>query len=397
VFSGFSLLSQLPALYLSHSRVAWVACGAAAAFVVALSLRGWGKRVAQASAAAIVVLGLCAAGPAHADERDAFSNDVPAVQSLHGRVAIWRNALTAAREAAPFGAGLGSFAHAFHDAQGRALAKLTPNAAARAYTNATTAHEEYVQTAVESGVLCPAALIATLLLGIVGASRERFFGGAGALVACAIASLGDSPLRQPAIVLLLALVLGTLRGPRTKKRAARSWQMFALLALLVACAWSFTRSARAWLGTRTYLASFAADPDARLRMLSRSERMDPSAGEPHFERGLLLLSAGDPLSALTELDVASERMTDTGIFCARGEAHLALEQDARAESDYRDALAWNAGSLRARVGLATSLHRQGKDDDAEANAKIAKRLSPGAPEVRDLLDAIRESRTDEEH
>lgn len=389
------LVMQVPALYLSHSRVAWVACAVAVALVLAGTLRGWRRRVTQVSVGVALLLCLCTGGVAGAEEHDSFSDDVPAARSLHGRVGIWKIGAAAARGAGPFGTGLGTFERAFHEAQGRALSQLTPNVAARAYENATTAHQEYLQAAIESGPLAALALLATWVLGIAGAVRAKFLGGAGALCACAIASLGDSPLRQPAIVLLVAVVLGTLRGARTKHVANAVVRKLVIVSLLVLSAWSLMQSTRAWLGARAYLASFAADPDSRLRLLGKSARLYPSSGDAQFERALVLLSLGEPRAALADLDTASELMTDPGIFCARGEAHLALDEASAAESDYRAALALGPGSLRARVGLASAQHRQGKEAEAETNAKIAKKLSPGNPQVRELLDAIHESQSDE--
>jgi len=396
---------QLPALYLSHSRVAWVAAGVACLFVLALSLLGRSRRAALGTMAVVSLLAcvVLLAGPASAEERDAFTADVPVSQSFHGRVLLWKASAVAARDALPLGRGLGSFAHAFHDAQGQALAKLTPNAAARAYENATTAHQEYLQVATESGPLAALALLLALSLGVASGVRARFLGGAGALVACAIASLGDSPLRQPAVTLLVALTLGALRGATRAARATRAMraartargERFFLGALLLGSAWGLTRAARSWLSDRAYLASFAVEPGARLRLLTRSARLDPGAGEPRLERALLLLSTGEPRAALLDLDAASERMADAGIFSARGQAHLALDEPRVAEDDYRNALTWNPGSLRARVGLAESLHRQGRNEEADAQAKLAKRLSPGNPQVRELLDAIHESQADE--
>ena len=393
---------QVPALYLSHSRVAWVAAGVACLFVLAFALLARRRRTALGALAATLLLAcaLLSGSPASAEERDALTADVPAAQSLHGRVLIWKASAVAARSALPFGSGLGSFAHAFHDAQGLLLEKLTPSAAARAYENATTAHQEYLQTATESGPLATLALVLALVLGAAGSVRARFLGGAGSLAACGITALGDSPLRQPAVVLLVALTLGALRGASTTARAARTLRTPLagrgfLVVLLVASACGLTRAARSWLGTRAYMASFDAAPDARMRLLGRSARLDPEAGEPRFERALLLLSMGEPRDALVDLDAASARMADTGIFSARGQAHLALEEPRAAEADYRQALTWNPGSLRARVGLAESCHRQGKHEEAEAQARIAKKLSPGNPQVRELLDAIHESQADE--
>lgn len=390
-------LAQAPALYLSHSRVAWVAATVACLLVAVCNLGARGKRaVVSVAASGLLLLALFAAGgSASADEHDTTTGDVPASQSLHGRVFLWKVSAEAARDALPFGGGLGSFPHSFHDAQGHALAKLSPSVAARTYVNATTAHQEYLQVAAESGPLAAAALVLAFLLGVVGHLRGRFFGGAGALVACMITSLGDSPLRLPAVVLVLALVLGACRARTGQASGGSVAQKVFVVTLLVLSAWVLQGSARAWASTRTYMASFDADPGARMHMLGKSARLAPSAGEPRMERGLLHLALGEPRLALVDLDVASVVLADPGILAAKGQAYLALGDTPSGERAYRAALAWNPGSVRSRVGLSRALTAQGRLDEAEAEAKIAHKLSPGSAQVRELLESIHEGRADE--
>jgi hypothetical protein len=47
------------------------------------------------------------------------------------------------------------------------------------------------------------------------------------------------------------------------------------------------------------------------------------------------------------------------------------------------------------VGLAEALRQEGRFDEAEDAAKLAHKVSPGHPRVRDLLDAIHEGKADE--
>ena len=415
--------SAIAALYLSHSRVSWVATGVAAAFVIVGSHSARraprNPRVLRYLGAALTVtFALVFSAGARATERDALSDDVPAARSLAGRTFIWQSSMRAAKDALPFGAGLGNFGFAFHDAQSHALLAMSEGAAARAYENATTAHEEYLQTATESGPLATLALLLALALGVLAHARARFFGGAGALIGCAVASLGDSPIRQPAVVLVVALVLGATRSPapalraparafraparafRAPARAFRAIDTRAIvhralfLALLFASAVLLAASTRAWLSTRMDLASFDGDPAQRLALCTKSMRIDPANAEAIFERGLLLSEAGDARAALTDFDEASTRLADPAIFVAKGEAHLQLDELPAAATSYRTALGWNPGSLRARVGLAETRRREGRLDDAEAAAAIAHAISPGDARVRELLDAIHEQRAD---
>ncbi len=391
---------QAVALYLAHSRVAWGAAAVSILFVLAARVRARRRALLTGAAVAVIAALALRGGVAGAVERDAMTNDVPASQSLHGRVWIWKSSAVAAKDALPFGVGLGGFGHAFHDAQGRELSRMTPSAAARTYENATTAHQEYLQIAAESGLLAVLAFACALGFGAIAHARRGFHGGAGALLACAITSLGDSPFRQPAVVIVCALSLGACRALHRARRKSAGPRLGTLrtalvLGLLVASGWALLGSVRSWLSTRMYLASFSLAPDARARMLDRSARLSPRSGEPRFEKGLLLLQAGEPAAALEALDAAEERIADPGILAAKGEAYLALGDTVACERAYRSALTWNPGSLRARVGLAEALRQEGRLDDAEAEATLAKKLSPGAAQVRELIDSIREARSDE--
>ena len=390
---------QAAALYLAHSRVAWVAAGVSVLLLLALSMRAKKRSLAVVAAVAVLTALALRGGEAGAEERDAMTGDVAASQSLHGRVWIWKASAQAAKDAMPFGVGLGGFGHAFHDAQGRVLSQLAPGAAARTYENATTAHQEYLQIAGESGIVAAAAFAFALVVGVLANARRGFHGGAATLSACAISSLGDSPFRQPAIVIVCALSLGACRAlrdrPPRRRPAAGGMQNALLAGLLLASGWALVAGTRSWLSTRVYLASFSMAPDARVRALDRSARLSPLSAEPRFERGLVLVQAGEPAAAIAALDTAGELVADPGIFAAKGQAYLALGDLAAGERAYRSALSWSPGSVRARVGLAEVRRRQGRLDEAEAEATVARKLSPGNAQVRELIDTIREARSDE--
>jgi tetratricopeptide (TPR) repeat protein len=165
--------------------------------------------------------------------------------------------------------------------------------------------------------------------------------------------------------------------------------------MLGGATWCLAGATRAWLSTRALTASFDAAPDARLRMLDRAVRIDPTSGEARLTRGLLELGMDDPRAALVDLKVARVLFADVSTLVATGHAELALGHPEAAESAYRQALIYNPGSLRARAGLAESLRARGQLGEAEDAARIARKLSPGNPRVRDLLEAIREEKSDE--
>ena len=136
-----SVLLQLSALVLAQSRTAWIAL--AAAGVVTLVAHPAASRTGRwlAIGGAMVLLA-AVASMVHAG----------AASSLAGRAWIWRLAARAAMDSFPFGAGVGAFPALFLEQQGQALAALPAGEAARRFVNATTAHSDWLETAVETGL-----------------------------------------------------------------------------------------------------------------------------------------------------------------------------------------------------------------------------------------------------
>lgn len=383
--------AHVPALYLSHSRVGWFAAGVACTFLLAKASLRRPRRAALAVAgsglAAVALLLSFAAGTLGS------KGDVPVAEALAGRAWIWRHSAQAALEAFPLGAGLGRFGHVYLDAQGRALAQLTPGQAARRFTHATTAHNEYLQVAAESGALTALALAAALLCAAGELWRRGWLGEASALGACLLTSLADSPLRQPAIAVLIGLLLG-LPCARAAPCARRPAQALAALALLALTAFLLQDATRAWLSTRQRTLARDADPRDHLARLAKSTRLDPASGAARFELGLARLQAGDARGALDELERADRSFADVGTRLAIGAAHLTLADGVGAERAFDRAKFWNFGSFRARLGRAEALFQQQRLDEAEREAASARKLMPGEPRGRALLDAIREAQMD---
>jgi hypothetical protein len=411
------VLVQAAGLVLSHSRVAWCAT-AAAAIVLAVAPRRadagrsrgwhWGRtaRIAVAGVALVAfgfgVLEHAAASFSHGsalfEHAGPISDDVPAGISLVGRLHIWRCSLSAAEGALPFGAGLGRFAHRFLDAQGETLAGLTPAAAARRFVNATTAHDEPLDLAVEAGPIAALLFVAFVSLGVRDALRGRWTAGAAALTAFGVAALGDSPLHQPAVAVVVALVAAGLparrplrtrgAGPRFVAASA-GVATFALTAILLAA------SVRAWLATRAQTAALDRVGPARVAALTRSLAIDPTSGETLLDLGLAELALGDADRALAHLDRSRVLLGNLGTDVARGHAELARGDPQAAARAFQAALARHPGLVRARTGLAEALRRERRYDDAEHEADIARSLAPGDPVVRDLIDRIHEARMDD--
>jgi len=79
--------------------------------------------------------------------------------------------------------------------------------------NATTAHDDWLEVAAETGVPGLLLLAAAVIGGAAACLRDGARAEAATLVAFAVSALGDSPLRQPAVLVPVALVLAS--APRT--------------------------------------------------------------------------------------------------------------------------------------------------------------------------------------
>jgi tetratricopeptide (TPR) repeat protein len=392
ILAGAATLAQLAGLVASHSRVGWIAAFVACGAVLSCAARRPARR------RVVVIASIVAVGATAALVRVEARADVPAPLALAGRAWIWHQTARATASALPFGVGLGRFGHAYLDAQGAELARGAPPEAARRFVNATTAHDDYLQAALESGPVAALLLAWALLLGARDHARSGWYGGAGALLSCAICAVGDSPLRQPATMLVVGAVLGAPLAPRRRadgppERSATRSLLPALAALSIAAFLLFDAT-RGWLATRERTLARSSEPRARMAHLARGARLDPGSGETLLDLGLARLDAGDAEGGLDALGRADRLLADTGLRIAIGGAHLALGDAPAAARAYERALAWNPGSFRARAGLAQALLAAGRVEEAEREAETARRILPGDPRIRDLLDGIREARMD---
>ncbi|EYF04739.1 Hypothetical protein CAP_4215 [Chondromyces apiculatus DSM 436] len=428
---------SMPALFLSHSRVAWVALGVAlGVWLLARGVARVGARPGRAAWLAVLAGGLVlsgaggvlaaapagdeAAAPAgeaavQADER----GDVPLAAAWEGRVWIWRASADAAVKALPFGVGMGAFAHAYLDAQGERLAPLTPPAAARRFINATTAHEDWLQAAAQGGAPGFLLLVAAVVAGLVGALRGQWGGGVASLVAFAVCASGDSPLEQPAVVVLLAFTLGGAAGVlpggmaggggdagegsrgrveeashgvvgEARRGLAGSLVGLAVVAPLLAVA------VRGWLSDRALSAARDTEPAVGEAQLARAARLDPWSGEAAFALGIARLEGGDALGAIGALERSAVLLANVGTDVALGNALLDLDRDEEAVAAYRRALRRHPGSLRAHANLVEALTRLGRLDEAEVHLGAARAISPGHPRLPAITERLRRARIEAE-
>jgi len=402
-------LAEVTGLALSHSRVAWVAAGVTFLWMATSAIRAGLVRLVvshrgrRGSSVVAIVVAFIVAGTAWGASRAATHHpggspeDVSARTSLQGRTWIWQESAAAAVRSPPWGVGLGRFGHAFLTEQGDALQALRPAVAARQFINATTAHQEFLQVAVESGPLATVLLAAALVAAFRGHAARRWIGGSGAVLALGVTCLADSPLRQPAIVLVMALVLGaqhrTLAGtPWGRGRGVL--RRGALIFGTCAAAWLATGSTRAWLSTRMRTHALYCDPEARMGWMVRAAATDPTSGEANLALGLEQLARGRPDDALTSLRRSQNDLADIAVPAAMGEGHLALGRYPEAARDFEAALRWHPGFVRASIGLAEAERLLGHYPEAESHALIAATVAPGDARVAEALDRIREARMD---
>jgi tetratricopeptide (TPR) repeat protein len=379
---------QLPALVLASSRVAWVAWAASIGVAAWLALPA-ATRWRRLAGATVVVLVLAATWTMlRFDRGNAAGEDATA--SIAGRMWIWNASLDAGKTALPLGTGLGGFAHAYLDAQGTALAGLPVTEASRRFQNATTAHQEWIQALVETGPSGLSLLALALGSAMLDALRRRDASMTGTWVALIVCCFGDSPLRQPAIVLLMGLCFAAQRR-RWWKRATP-----ALGATFVASSMLLAVGVAAWLACRWETAARDALPGEQEAGLERAVQLDDRSGQAALSLGLLWLETGDARGALTMLAASRDRLANVGTDVAMGNAWMQLGEPAKAERSYERALQRHPGSFRAHANQVEALRAQGKLEEAEQHLAVARRLYPGHPKLSEMEEALRRARQDRE-
>ncbi len=381
---------QLPALVLAGSRVAWVAAAAACAtaMLVALSRRA---RLSRGIAVFILVgavASLSTESLARSAEPEMELMGADAQESLGGRTWIWRTSMHAARSALPFGTGLGGFGHAYLEAQGRALRQMPVPDASRQFHNATTAHQDWIQALVETGPVGLVLLVACVAAALVEHMRKRSWAAAGALVAFIACACGDSPLRQPAIVLLVCLLFAS---------APRRWwpRPTPVLTIgLVVTSLSMAAALAGWMATRWETEARNALLDTRMTLLQRAIRLDGRSGQALLSLGLAKLELGEPKEAIPLLERSREKLANVGTDIALGNGWLESGDAVRAERSYRRALVMHPGSFRGHANLAEALRAQGKLDEAGRQLALAKRLYPGHPKLPEMEERLRRALRD---
>ncbi len=130
-----------------------------------------------------------------------FAASEEELRTLGGRVEVWRVGLEIATDHLALGTGLGTFESAF-----------APRRPAGVELRWTHAHSDWLEAAIEGGlpVLCAVGAIAVVVgRHLLRAARGALVAGlAASLVAIALHSVVDFPLRIPAVAVLAAVVIG---------------------------------------------------------------------------------------------------------------------------------------------------------------------------------------------
>lgn len=373
-------LLQLAALGLSGARAAWLALAATALlFGLRHALRRRSARGLLLALAAVALLASAAL---------LVRGEKPLGAAWAGRVQIWRVTVVAALPTLLWGAGLGDFGHVYLEAQGRSLATLPPPQAARRFLNATSAHNDWLQLLLEGGLVA-LGLWALALWVALRDTWRAWPAGAASLVACGLVALGDAPLGQPAVLVVLALIFaaGPCRPvPVLRALPGRAGRAVALAAVALLLA----PAVASWLGARTLSGARDAVLGQRLTLLQHAARRDPRSGEIALELGLAQLESGQGAGqAVTELRRSARLLANVGTHVALGNALLRRGELAAATSAYRQALAWHPGSFRAHANLAEALRRQGQLERAAWHLRVARRLLPGHPRLGELERRLR--------
>jgi len=298
-----------------------------------------------------------------------------------GRLWIWRISATVAMHQPWIGTGLGGFGTAFAESQGELLRALPLEESARRYVLTPSAHNDLLQALAEAGL---PALTLLIVAGLAGFSllRRRWTAGAATLIAIGVGALADSPLRQPAILMLLALVLGACPAPDSRRRSPA--MALAALGLLLAVP--------SWIAEHLITRSRQEDPPTRAATLALAGRLDPRSSRVKFEEGLAALERHEAVLGLRFLDAARLSSWQLATDLARGNAWMLRDDPGRAAAAYRQALSLAPHSLRAHLNLAEAERRRGHLDDAEHALALARRLSPSAAAVKALQSRLADSR-----
>lgn len=387
-------------LVLSESRVAEVAIAMGALFAAIAATRGkprWRAAILGAAAVtggALVWVSSSVAGTGGGPPGGPLASSwSAAVQSFAGRRWIWGVTWDVVKDTAPWGAGLGGFEHAFSRAQGARLSQLPLSEAARQFENATTAHNDLLETTATLGLVGGALFVAMALLAARAFATAGRAALLGATMTWLICALGDSPLQKPACVLPLVLLLGACPDRRSIEARWRA----AIPALgLAASAALLALSARSWIAMWKTTEARGALPADRARLAAAAVHIDPWSGDARFLLGVAEMERGNAAIAAGCFARSEALAPSTSAKVALGNALWISGDREGAIAAYKQALSAHPASVRAHANLASVLLEQGRIDEAEAHLRAARQLLPNHPQVASLAERIRRANVERE-
>ncbi len=383
---------QLAALYVAHSRVAWVALGVATIFGVLRLRTAISQRVAPHLA------WLCASAAPAAAWGATPGAGAGWERALEGRRFLWRCALEAISlhpASVLTGFGSGRFPGAFLEGQGALLSGLGERSAARTFQAVQSAHSDWLQSLVEHGAGGWLLLVAWFWFALrPKPPAQTWLLGEMTLVALMICAIADAPLQQPAVLVLALLTTAALGGdafghlPRVR-RFPLWWLALALLAVVTRI------SAAHWLGERS-IYSARQNPEHRAAELGRAVSLDPNSAQAHFELAVALVDSGRPALALDHAEQSRQLSPSLSCELVRAKALSRLGRLQEALGVLREARRFSPGSFRVNLGLAALELELRELDAAETSLRRATRVLPGDPRLEPLRQRLRRAQNERE-
>jgi len=299
-----------------------------------------------------------------------------------GRLYLFRLAAECGCEAPVTGQGVGGFANAFMETQGRALRHEKEDRPR--WTNARHAHNQLLQVWVERGgvallVLCAALVAHLVALRRSRANRSRCRLIGGTLVALMVCFLGSVTFEQVPHRLLFFAGLGLAAqplprsrpGPPPTRRAVDAVVLLVALFLLILPAWQAVADVLFVTGRP-----------------SSSLALNPLDGRVRFFLGLDKLRTGRNEEACILLEDSLDSYPNLSTLMALGNCHARRGAMDQAEKWYLKAIDWKPDFSLAFANLAVVYHQQARKELAYRHAARARSLNPEHPEIENIWKRV---------
>lgn len=386
----------LSVLVAVQSRGAWLAILlAAVVWAWRAGLIGWrlpSKRRRWSAMAGLAVAVLFLAGLMFASRHNPGGMWVRTAQDLNGRdlagrKVAWVTGIHLLEQATLFGGGLGSFYYQYIPEQGMVLESRPPSSFGPLQETVIWAHDEFLQEAVEGGLVGLALMAGLLGGGLLSALRgpagdSEGAALAGSLCGWCVMALVDFPLHRPSesllLFVILALVSSRIPPSPTQEPVARRTIPVRPLALvcLVVSVVALGITGCQFLARRELHAALRADSTRNFqeaqRLFARSTHLAPNPGQSLAAYGAYLCKQGDVTQGLALMEKAEQSFRDVFLYENLGKAYMDLGQDRHALRMFRLAagggihykpdrvisawLEWSAGHKLEAIKQVEALH-----------------------------------------